>query len=313
MLNVKNLSFSYNSTPILSNTSFNLKKGEHLALVGESGSGKSTLLKLIYGEYDLDTGSIHWNNQKILGPAYNLVVGYDFMKYVSQSLNIMPFTTVNENIGEYLSNFYPEEKQKRTAELVDVVGLKGFEHTKVKLLSGGQKQRVAIAKALAKAPEIILLDEPFSNIDSFRRQTLRRRLFNYLKDNRISCITATHDKDDVLGYANTMLVLENASITAYNSPETLYNTPKNAFTASFFGVSNHFSKEELQTENDAYVYAHQLQLTTTSHIKALVKKSYFKGSFYLIEAEYNNRSIFFNNDEPLSENTIVNLDIIKKP
>lgn len=313
MLNVKNLSFSYNSTPILNDISFTLKKGEHLALVGESGSGKSTLLKLIYGEYDLDMGSILWNDQAILGPAYNLVVGYDFMKYVAQSLNIMPFTTVNENIGKYLSNFYPEEKQKRTAELVDVVGLKGFENTKVKLLSGGQKQRVAIAKALAKAPEIILLDEPFSNIDSFRRQTLRRRLFNYLKDNKISCITATHDKDDVLGYADTMLVLENTSITAYDSPETLYSTPKNGFTASFFGVSNHFSKEELQTENDVYVYAHQLQLTNASHIKALVKKSYFKGSFYLIEAEYKNRSLFFNNDAPLPENTIVNLDIIKKP
>ena len=106
----------------------------------------------------------------------------------------MPYISVEENIGKFLSNFYPEEKQKRTSELLEVVELTNFANVKVKTLSGGQKQRVALARALAKQPEIILLDEPFSHIDNFKKQSLRRRVFKYLKDKKITCIVATHDK-----------------------------------------------------------------------------------------------------------------------
>ncbi|MBT8325091.1 MAG: ATP-binding cassette domain-containing protein, partial [Winogradskyella sp.] len=194
MLQVKGLTFSYLKTAVIQNISFTLKAGDHLSVIGESGSGKSTLLKLIYGEYDLDEGEIFWKDQQILGPKYNLVIGYDFMKYVAQEFDLMPFVTVSENIGKHLSNFYPNEKQDRIDELIEVVELQDFANTKVKLLSGGQKQRVALARALAKQPEIILLDEPFSHIDNFKKQSLRRSLFRYLKAKNISCIVATHDK-----------------------------------------------------------------------------------------------------------------------
>ncbi|NNL83029.1 MAG: ABC transporter ATP-binding protein, partial [Winogradskyella sp.] len=155
MLQVKGLTFSYLKTAVIQNISFTLKAGDHLSVIGESGSGKSTLLKLIYGEYDLDEGEIFWKDQQILGPKYNLVIGYDFMKYVAQEFDLMPFVTVSENIGKHLSNFYPNEKQDRIDELIEVVELQDFANTKVKLLSGGQKQRVALARALAKQPEII--------------------------------------------------------------------------------------------------------------------------------------------------------------
>ena len=200
MLNVKNLTFSYKKTLVLKNVSFNAKLGENIAIIGESGSGKSTLLKLLYGTYDLKEGSIFWKEKEILGPKYNLVIGYDFIKYVAQEFDLMPFITVEENIGKFLSNFYPEEKQQRTTELLEVVELTQFAKTKVKTLSGGQKQRVALARALAKQPEIILLDEPFSHIDNFKKQSLRRSVFKYLKDKNITCIVATHDKEDVLGF-----------------------------------------------------------------------------------------------------------------
>ena len=147
MLQVKNISFGYHKTLILNDISFRLRPGENLAIIGESGSGKSTLLKLLYGEYDLLQGKIFWKEQQILGPKYNLVIGYSFMKYVTQEFDLMPFITVEDNIGKFLSRFYPEEKQKRTTELIKVVELEDFAKTKVKNLSGGQKQRVALARA----------------------------------------------------------------------------------------------------------------------------------------------------------------------
>ena len=103
MLQVKNVSFSYSDSITLNNIDFSLKKGINLAVIGESGCGKSTLLKLIYGLYDLDKGHIFWNDVEVLGPKFNLIPGMDFMKYLAQDFDLMPFITVAENIGKYLS------------------------------------------------------------------------------------------------------------------------------------------------------------------------------------------------------------------
>ena len=152
MLSVKNISFAYANFLAIDAISFDVKEGEVLAILGESGSGKSTLLKLIYGVLDVDFGLISWKNQEILGPKNKLIAGPEFMKYVAQEFDLMPFTSVAENIGAHLSGFYPLEKKQRTDELLDVVGLSKFAAINVQFLSGGQKQRVALAKALARAP-----------------------------------------------------------------------------------------------------------------------------------------------------------------
>jgi iron(III) transport system ATP-binding protein len=234
MLRVKDISFAYGDTPVLNKISFRLKQGEHMAVIGESGSGKSTLLNLIYGRNDLKEGEIWWKEQQVKGPSYNLVVGYDFMKQVTQEFDLMPFTSVAENIGEFLSNFYLEEKARRTLELMKVVELETYADTKVKNLSGGQKQRVALARALAKQPEILLLDEPFSHIDNFKKQSLRRKVFTHLKQEGITCLVATHDKDDVLGFADTLLVLKDQKIIRQGSPEDVYQNPELPLVAAFF-------------------------------------------------------------------------------
>ncbi len=303
MLEVNNLSFSYNSEPILSDLNFSVQSGEHLAIIGESGSGKSTLLKLIYGEYDVDEGQISWKDQDILGPKFNLVVGYDFMKYVAQEFDLMPYTSVEENVGKFLSNFFPKEKQQRTAELLEVVELTVFAKTKVKTLSGGQKQRVALARALAKEPEILLLDEPFSHIDNFKKQSLRRSVFKYLKTKNITCIVATHDKNDVLGFADQMILLNQQKIETKGSPETLYKHPKSPLIASFFG--------EFNTIDGKLIYAHQLKVVETSNMKATVDKNYFNGRVYLIETIYNGKKIIFEHPSALNEGQEVFLAINK--
>ncbi len=304
MLQVKNLTFGYSKATVLKALDFKIEAGENLAIIGESGSGKSTLLKLIYGEYNLKKGQIFWKDEEILGPKYNLVIGYDFMKYVTQEFDLMPFITVEENIGKYLSNFFPEEKQKRTEELIKVVELEAFAKTKVKNLSGGQKQRVAIARALAKEPEILLLDEPFSHIDNFKKQSLRRSVFKYLKDNSIACIVATHDKNDVLGFADDMLVLHKSKIIAKDTPQNLYKNPKLPLVASFFGEFN-------VIEPYGIVYAHQLKIVDQSELNAVVKRSYFNGNSWLIEAEYNAESVFINHNCELQEESLLHLKIDK--
>jgi len=302
MLQVKNISFSYNKQVILENISFSVRAGDHMSIIGESGSGKSTLLKLLYGTYDLKKGQIFWKEQEILGPKYNLVVGPEFMKYVAQEFDLMPFISVSENIGAFLSNFYPEEKQERINELLDVVELMDFAHTKVKNLSGGQKQRVALARAIANQPEILLLDEPFSHIDNFKKQSLRRNLFKYLKEKNITCIVATHDKDDVLSFSDHMIVLHDAKIVANDTPKHLYENPRNALIASFFGEFNNLKSHGI-------VYAHQLKVVDTSDLKAIVKSSYYKGNYYLIEADSNGETVFFEHPNNIAKGEQIYLSI----
>ncbi|MCA0131217.1 ABC transporter ATP-binding protein [Winogradskyella alexanderae] len=296
MLQVKNLSFAYSTNQVLKGLSFEVNRGKTLAVIGESGSGKSTLLKLIYGEFDIKKGEVWWDNKQILGPAFNLVVGYDFMKFVAQEFDLMPYTSVEDNIGKFLSRFYPEEKEKRTNELLKVVELESFAKKKVKNLSGGQKQRVALARALAKEPEILLLDEPFSHIDNFKKQSLRRSIYEYLKINQISCVVATHDKNDVLGFADEMIVLHKKEVVIKDSPERIYNDPKLPLVASFFG--------EFSVIEGQIYYAHQLKIVQRSEHKAVVKQSYFNGNTWLVQAIYNSEYIFLEHEfeiQPKSE------------
>lgn len=303
MLSVKNISFSYKGFLTISSISFELKKGEVLAVLGESGSGKSTLLKLIYGGLDVSSGSISWKNKNILGPKNKLIAGPEFMKFVTQEFDLMPFASVAENIGAHLSNFYPLEKKQRTLELLDVVGMGDFASVNVQFLSGGQKQRVALAKALAKTPEILLLDEPFSYIDSFKKRPLRRRIFKYLKSKNIACVVATHDKNDALSFAGNLLVLQKGRALASGPPDVLFKNPKHPSVASFFS--------EYSCINGHIYYSHQIRLTSSGALRARVIKSYFKGRCFLIEAAYKDEVLFFDHDDSLTPGALVFLSFDK--
>jgi len=289
MLSVNTISFQYDADiPVLQNINFKLEKGEHLCVMGESGCGKSTLLKAIYGVLDLNEGTIFWNETEILGPKEHLVPGMDFIKFVAQDFDLMPFTTVTENIKKFLSRFYPEESQKRTEELLEVIEMTEFADVMVKNLSGGQKQRVAIARALAKEPEIILLDEPFSQIDNFKKNSLRRKLFNHLKEKEITCIVATHDGDDALSFADKMLVIKNNTSIALDKPIDIYSNPKNKYIASLFDDVN----EIKMNGKTQLLYPHQISIVDGLGDKATVLQSYYKGFFWLIEAEFKGQKVY---------------------
>ena len=303
MLKVNFNKFSYLTDSVLENIDFNVKKGMQLSIIGESGCGKSSLLKIIYGLLDCENGTIFWNDIQILGPKFHLVPGMPFIKYLAQDFDLMPFITVGENVGKFLSNFYPIEKQNRIDELLNLVEMTEFKHVKAKFLSGGQMQRVALARVLAQEPEILLLDEPFSHIDNFRKNDLRRKIFTYLKEKQITTIVASHDINDVLSFSDEVIVLKDKTILEKASPKELYFHPKHKYTAALFGEVN-----EIETDGKLQlVYPNQLQIVEKSNLKVEVITSYFKGKFYLIEAKYENQILFFENEKDIPSASIVYL------
>lgn len=306
MLQVKELSYAYQKEkPVLQNIHFSLEKGEHLCVMGESGCGKSTLLKAVYGLLDLDEGTVFWGDQQVLGPAYHLIPGMDFFKYVAQDFELMPFTSVADNIAKFLPRYHPVKAKKRTKELLEVIEMSAFADVKVKNLSGGQQQRVAIARALAKEPELLLLDEPFGQIDNLKKNTLRRMLFSYLKEKNISCIVATHDSSDALSFADKMLVLHDGKVMASGTPQNLYKDPKNNYVASFFDDVN----EITVNDKKLLLFPHQIKIVTNTKLRATVQKSYFKGFYWLVEMTYNERVIFVHHDQKIEAGKIVSLAI----
>lgn len=303
MLEVRDISFSYDAKTTIKNVSFTLDKGKQLALIGESGCGKSTLLKLLYGHHDLDSGEIIYNEKPVLGPKFNLIPGDDRFKYLAQDFGLMPFTTVAENVGNYLSNIHKDKKQQRVAELLEMVEMTEYANVKAKFLSGGQQQRVALAKALAVEPELLLLDEPFSQIDAFRSTTLKRNLFRYFRQQNISCIIATHDGSDVLSFADEVIVMKEGEIFENDRPKAIYANPGSLYVARMFGEVSEIPLRLLKpvvSDEAILVYAHQLKISG-SGLKATVRQSYFLGSHYLIEASCESGIVYFENRVPILE------------
>jgi len=313
MLHVDHVSFTYDKVPVLEDINLKVSKGEHVSIIGESGCGKSTLLKIIYGLLNVEVGEVYWDETQILGPNHNLVPGEPYMKYLSQDFDLMPFTRVEENVSEFLSVFEPEKLKERTFELLDMIEMTNFAKVKVKYLSGGQQQRVALARVLAERPEILLLDEPFSHIDNFRKNSLRRNLFGYLKEKGVTVITATHDHNDMLPFADNVVVLKDQQIIAKNTPKNLYEHPNDLYIASLFGEANkipiNIVKSYADTKRRIIVYAHEFRVSPKSGLEVVVRRSFYKGGYYMIEGIYEEQKIYFNNPIALEPERKVFLNI----
>jgi ABC-type Fe3+/spermidine/putrescine transport system ATPase subunit len=311
MLEVRNISFAYADTPVIDRLSFAVSTGSHISVIGESGCGKSTLLKLIYGLYDVAQGHIFLDGTEVSGPKSNLVPGHESMKYLAQDFDLMPFVTVRENVGKFLSNMHPEDKAARVGSLLEIVEMSGFADVKAQFLSGGQQQRVALARALALEPRVLLLDEPFSQVDAFRANRLRRNLYSYLKSQKITCIVATHDASDVLSFSDETLAMRNGRLVAQNHPQLLYRTPPDKDTASLFGDANEIEARLLDPSDGSgatvFVYPHQLKMTERSPLRATVFKSYFAGNGFLVEAVCEKGKIYFRHHAALPAEMLVHL------
>lgn len=313
MLQVNQLSFSYNNSQVLSDISFQLKAGNSYALIGDSGSGKSTLLKLVYGLLDADSGSIFWNDKQILGPAYHLVPGMDYMKYLAQDFDLMPFVSVAENVGRFLSNFYLKEKKNRIDELLELVDMTEFTNIKAKFLSGGQMQRTALARVLALEPEFLLLDEPFSHIDPFQKRKLATQLFQYCKQKEITILFTSHTPEEALMYADEILVLQNGNLIEKDKPQNIYENPKNEYIARLTGDVNIIPANYLGLNSNEvlYVRPHELQISNDG-FEVQIKHSYFTGKNYLIYADLDNLEICLEHTAALKPYERVFISLLKQ-
>lgn len=304
MLIVKNISYRYDEKEVLHNISFQLKKGEHLSVIGTSGSGKSTLLKAIYGLIDTHQGEISLDGKRLLGPAYNILPGHSAMKYLAQDFQLMPYISVSENVGNFISNLDMNYKKQRIEELLTMMGLLQYAHQKPLYLSGGEQQRTALAMALAKEPQVLLLDEPFSHIDSHLKNPLRRKLFNYLKEQEITTIVATHENNEALSYADSILVLEKGQQVALDTPSALYQNPPSHYVASLFGEVNALQMRQ----RSIIAYPHQLQVVESSDYACQVVKCYYQGNNYLCECRYQEQYIYITTQQAYSQGSILYFD-----
>ncbi|WP_303839411.1 ABC transporter ATP-binding protein [Apibacter mensalis] len=305
MLEVKNLCFSYTKDKkIIESLSFSLKQGNMLALVGESGSGKSTILKLVYGLFEWESGEVIYRGKKLAGFKGNLVPGEPEFKYLEQDFGLMPYATVGENVGKFLSNIDLKEKQNRIMFLLDLVGMADYVDEKPISLSGGQKQRVALAKALAQTPSVLLLDEPFSQVDTFKKNILKRAVFDFAKENNISIILATHEIEDALAYADEMMIVKEGKIIRQGNPHDIYRNPENTYVANLFGENSILKRSDFPNlfedlvEDEILIYPHQF-IISQSGIPVKVIRSYFMGSHYLVESISKFKRFWFISDESL--------------
>ena len=314
MLEVRIDSFSYDNFPVLKDISFKVHPGEHLSILGSSGSGKSTLLHLTYGLLPLENGQIFYNGQLLKGLKGALIPGEKFMKLVAQDFNLMPYATVAENIGSFLSRIDYEEDERRIDELLEVVDLGFYKNTKVRDLSGGQKQRVELAKALAKEPEILLLDEPFSNMDLKKKKKLSRSLFPYLKTKKISCIVATHDADEALAFADSILMLRAGRVEKYDTTEEFYLSLSNLYQASFFDDAALLPENILKktdSRREVIVFPYRLSATKeTTALEVAVESSFFKGNYYRIIGRWKEKEIYFDHHESIPSGTRLFLEYL---
>jgi len=299
LLEVKNLYFNYQTDkPLFQNLNLNVDEGQIIALVGESGCGKSTLLSLIYGLIDWQSGEILFEGQKLFGPKGNLVPGESQMKFVAQNYDLMPYGTVYDNVGKFISNINLKEKREKVEELLDIVGLTEFAKVIPKNLSGGQQQRVAIARALAVLPKMLLLDEPFSNLDFSRKFELREKLFNYVKENNLSLMISTHDLEEVLPWADKIVVLQEGRLIQNDSPKETYEKPYNDYVAKLLGEVNIFTEVEQADLNltKNHYFPHQIKIVDNG-VEATVSDSRFAGSHYRNKLLINDKSIILYSDQ----------------
>ena len=178
-------------------------------------------------------------------------------------------------------------------------------------MSGGQKQRVALAQVLAKEPELLVLDEPFSHIDNFRKNKLRRSLFAYLKSKNISCIVATHDSTDVLSFTDKTIVMRDGSIIANAPTNEIYNHPPSYYVASLFGDVNELPKSwfdsEAHSSEQFLLYPHQLSIAAQG-IEVKVTETFFMGSHFIVQATHKDRPLLFVHSKAIPNGEIVLID-----
>ena len=243
------ISFSYNNTEVIKDFSLDVEKGNFTTLLGSSGCGKTTILKLISGFLEPQSGTITINGKKINGVLPNKrKIGMVFQDYA-----LFPHMTVEQNLlyGLKLEKGFSKNKKsalKTVLETAQSLGIEEFLKRFPSELSGGQQQRVALGRVLVLKPDLLLMDEPLSSLDTKLRIKVREELKEIQKKLGITTIYVTHDQEEALGLSDKIAVINNGQIIQYDTPEKIYFEPKDKFVAAFVGRANIFKDTETNKE-----------------------------------------------------------------
>lgn len=320
MLSIQDLSFSYvPHHTVLKQITLHILSQEKVCILGESGSGKSTLLKLIYSELQPDAGTIVFNQKEIKGPAYQLIPGNEEIKYVAQDFELDQYIPVKEIVGKYLSNIQIDYKKSRVQQVLKALSIEDLAEHKSHELSGGQKQRVAIARAIANPPMLLLLDEPFSQLDSSLHITIREQLMQYLTKNKIAVLFTSHRADDALGYADKIILMKNGEIIQNARPEQVYENPANRYIAGLFGEVNLIHRNQAINlsiptnyfKNFVAIYPEEIKIKKDGELTARVKFNRYQGSRYLIQLSHKGIPLKAYSPQRLEVDSKVHFEIIK--
>ena len=236
IVSLRDIVVEFDGQRILDGLNLDIHDKEFVTLLGPSGCGKTTTLRLIAGFLEPNAGQVLLKGQDITGvPPYKRPVNTVFQKYA-----LFPHLNVFENVafGLRLKKMDEETIRRKVRNMLEVVGLKGFERRSISQMSGGQQQRVAIARSLVNEPEILLLDEPLGALDLKLRKEMQLELKRLQREMNITFIYVTHDQEEALTMSDTVVVMNKGNIQQIGSPQDIYNEPRNAFVAKFIGDSN---------------------------------------------------------------------------
>jgi iron(III) transport system ATP-binding protein len=298
LLEVNNISKVEREKYVVNNITFSQKSLQKIAIAGATGSGKTTLLKMIAGFIQPDTGEILFDNKRVLGPWELLIPGHPKIAYLSQH-----FELLNNYKVDVLLERSNQLSNSKADEIYSICRIEHLLKRKTNELSGGEKQRIALALQLIKIPQLLILDEPFSNLDAVHKSIIKGVIQDVYESLNLSCIMVSHDAQDILSWADTIIIMQDGSIIQQGSPKEIYYQPINEYCAGLMGAYNLVdanilssiinNKEVKLNGKNAFVRPEQFGIETNADngFKATIKNISFWGSYYTIDVVTNHQQL----------------------
>tara|TARA_B100001287_G_scaffold274728_1_gene280677 strand:- start:3489 stop:4418 length:930 start_codon:yes stop_codon:yes gene_type:complete len=304
MLEIKNVNVDFDR-PILNNISFKVKKGQIIGLVGKSGAGKSTLLKVISGQLTPKDGMLYLNGEALPNASNLLIPGFKEIKLVSQDYNLDPYHTVEENIREAAMSLPENDKLHRVDQLIKLLKLDAIRNVKANETSGGEQQRLSIARAIALKPEVLLLDEPFSNLDAHLRAMLFKYILKLREKENLTIILVSHEGQDVLGLSNAIYFLNKGKLSPRKTPSNAYYQLGHLNNAMLLGIVNQTSidGEKKRFRPDEY------EISSKGNVSLKYYNTVFLGALFLnyfFDAKM--QTIILSSTRPLTEDLSIKIN-----
>ncbi len=286
-------------TDAVNGISFTQTAFQKIGIAGETGSGKTTLLKLIAGLAQPDAGMVFFNGEKVLGPSDQLIPGHKGIGYLSQHFELRNNYWVADFL-EMANKLTPEQAM----QIYTVCQVEHLLRRRTHQLSGGEKQRIALARLLTGSPTLLILDEPFSNLDFLHKQTMKQVIHDLGDQLGISCIMVSHEPADLLSWADTLLLLKDGQIVQQGTAQQVYLQPVNEYAAGLLGDYSlidasviHLNTGGKHNQQKLFLRPHQMQVSRhgISSLKGIVEAVYYRGAYQLLDVVLKQQHFFILN------------------